>query len=105
MKTKLFILLFIFCSFAFAGEFGFISGVVTDKESGVSLPGVQIIVQNTDCGAVTNLEGYYEIYNIPPGKYELFVEYLGYTSIQIMNVEVFSDSTTALDIQMDQGNS
>ena len=105
MKKIIFLILFIFCSFAFAGEFGLISGVVTDKESGDALPGVQIIVENTDCGAVTNLEGYYEIYNIPQGKYQLLVEYLGYTSIQIMNVEVFSDSTVSLNIQMDQGNS
>lgn len=92
-------------SFALAKDFGFIAGIVTDKDSGEPLPGVQIIIEGTDCGAVSNLEGYYEIYNIPPGKHELFVEYLGYTSLKIMNVEVFADSTTKLNILMDQSSS
>jgi len=101
---KLYKSFLILTSIVLANDFGFISGVVTDKVTGEPLPGVQIVVEKTDCGAVTNLDGVYEIYRIPPGKHELFVEYLGYTSIRILNVQVVADSITKLDIAMDQGN-
>lgn len=94
----------LFASMLIAGDFGFIAGIVTDKETGDTLPGVQVIVEGTDYGAVTNIDGYYEIYKVPPGEYELFVDYLGYTSIKVMGVKVISDSTTTIDLNMDQGN-
>jgi hypothetical protein len=100
---KYFIII-IFTSFLFGGDFGFIAGTVTDKNSGETLPGVQVIIEGTDYGAVTNIDGYYEIYKVPPGKYELFIEYLGYTSIKVLGVQVVADSTTTLDLKMDQGN-
>lgn len=94
----------IFASVLFAEDFGYISGIVTDKNTGETLPGVQVIIEGTDHGAVTNIDGYYEIYKVPPGEYELFIEYLGYTSIKVLGVEVVVDSTTILNLQMDQGN-
>ena len=103
--NKYFIVIILFLtSLLFAGDFGFIAGTVTDKNSGETLPGVQIIIEGTDYGAVTNIDGYYEIYKVPPGQYELFIEYLGYTSIKVMGVKVTADSTTTLDLKMDQGN-
>ena len=103
--NKYFIVIILFLtSLLFAGDFGFIAGTVTDKNSGETLPGVQLIIEGTDYGAVTNIDGYYEIYKVPPGEYELFIEYLGYTSIKVMGVKVTADSTTTLDLKMDQGN-
>ncbi|MBN1406667.1 MAG: carboxypeptidase-like regulatory domain-containing protein [Calditrichaceae bacterium] len=103
--NKFFMLIVLFLtSFLFANDFGFIAGTVVDKNTGETLPGVQIIIEGTDYGAVTNIEGYYEIYKVPPGEYELFIEYLGYTSIKVMGVKVVADSTTAINLKMDQGN-
>ena len=94
----------LFASILIAEDFGFIAGTITDKNNDETLPGVQIVVEGTNYGSVTNIEGYYEIYKVPAGKYELFVEYLGYTSIKIIGVEVVADSITTLDLKMDQGN-
>jgi hypothetical protein len=104
MKKYLIAMIFILASFLMAEDFGFIVGTVTDENSGETLPGVQVVIEGTDYGAVTNIDGYYEIYKVPPGKYELFVEYLGFTSIKVLGVEVFADSTTTLNLKMDQGN-
>ncbi len=104
MKTLTILMIYICASILIAGDFGFIAGIVTDKETGETLPGVQVIVEGTDYGAVTNIEGYYEIYKVPAGDYELFVDYLGYTSIKVMGVKVVSDSITKIDHKMDQGN-
>ncbi|MEJ2542994.1 MAG: carboxypeptidase-like regulatory domain-containing protein [Calditrichaceae bacterium] len=104
MNKYFFVIVLLLTSLIFAGDFGFISGTITDKNSGDTLPGVQIVIEGTDYGAVTNIDGYYEIYKVPPGEYELFIEYLGYTSIQVMGVNVVADSTTTLDLKMDQGN-
>ena len=104
MNKYFIMILFVFASLLIAKDFGFIAGTVVDKNSGETLPGVQVIIEGTDYGAVTNIDGYYEIYKVPPGEYELFIEYLGYTSIKVLSVQVVADSTTTIDLEMDQGN-
>jgi Ca-activated chloride channel family protein len=37
---------------------------------------------------------------VPPGKYSLETEYIGYTSIKIKDVKVTADSTTTINIQL-----
>ncbi|MHA7942254.1 SusC/RagA family TonB-linked outer membrane protein [Formosa sp. 3Alg 14/1] len=61
MKTKISLLLMLFFSFtAFAQEME-ISGVVTSKNDGVPLPGVNIIVKGTSNGVSTDFDGNYSI--------------------------------------------
>lgn len=50
--------------------------------SGEDLAGVTLIIQGTAKGAMTNLEGEYQINNLPSGKYVLQVTYLGFESIE-----------------------
>jgi hypothetical protein len=48
------------CFLSFAQETKEIKGKVTD-ETGESLPGVNVLVQGTSTGAITDLEGNYSI--------------------------------------------
>lgn len=61
MRKLLYTSFLILTSIALANNFGFISGVVADKVTGEPLPGVQTVVEGTECGAVTNLDSVYEI--------------------------------------------
>jgi hypothetical protein len=84
----------------FASTTGKIAGKVTDKETGDPLPFVNIILEGTNYGAATDLEGNYVILSIPPGRYSVKAQYIGYQAVIVENVSVSIDLTTNLDFQL-----
>lgn len=62
---------------------GEVRGVVFDKTTGEALIGVSVIVQETQQGAATDLNGFFTINKIEPGNYTLRATYLGYDTIRI----------------------
>ncbi|OQX95134.1 hypothetical protein B6I21_07005 [candidate division KSB1 bacterium 4572_119] len=83
-----------------AGTTGKIAGTVTDAESGMPLPGVNVIVQGTMMGAATNLEGYFVILNVPPGVYSVKATMMGYTPITKTDARINIDLTTTIDFKL-----
>ena len=63
----------------FAGE---IRGKVIDKLTSEGLPGANVIIQGTNLGAATNMEGEYYIHKVSPGSFKLKVTYIGYRSLE-----------------------
>jgi hypothetical protein len=64
-----------------AGTTGKLVGKVVDKATGEPLIGVNVFLEGTSLGATTDLDGNYLILNIPPGKYTVIVQYVGYQEI------------------------
>jgi len=85
---------------AFAGTTGKIAGKVTDMQTGEPLPGVNVVISGTNIGAATNIQGEFFIINVPPGKYLLKVNLVGYAPVEVTNVEVTIDLTTSLDLEL-----
>lgn len=85
---------------AFAGNTGKIAGIVKDSQTGEALVGANVVIEGTTQGAATNLDGYYVILNIPPGKYTLTASAIGYVKKAISNVSVSLDLTTTVDFQL-----
>ncbi len=56
---------------------GVIRGQVIDRDTREGLPGANIVVQGTTLGAATDIEGRYEIANVPAGTYTVSVSYVG----------------------------
>ena len=81
-----------------AQDDGSISGVITDDESGETLPGVNVIIKGTSLGAATNMEGEYTIENIRPGEYSIQVSYVGYQRTLLTGIEVEAGESTELDV-------
>jgi hypothetical protein len=106
MRVKIYNLLFALLIFSvcgsllFAGTTGKIAGKVTDASTGEALAGANIIIEGTTLGAATDIDGYYAILNIPPGNYRLRIQYVGYRTIVVENVQVNVDFTTARDFQL-----
>lgn len=91
-----------FSSIIEAGTTGKIKGRIVDDKTGEPLIGVNVMIDGTMLGAATDLDGFYIILNIPPGKYNLKVSYIGYTTT-IIEVNVSVDLTTAQNFNlMDQ---
>ena len=60
------------------GQTGAITGSIIDAKSGETLPGVSVLIQGTDIGGVTNLEGGFTINNVPTGTVVVSFNFLGY---------------------------
>ncbi|HTY01769.1 MAG TPA: TonB-dependent receptor [Bacteroidota bacterium] len=83
-----------------AGTTGKIAGIVKDAQTGETLVGASVVIQGTAQGAATNVDGYYVILNLSPGKYSLVVSAVGYNKKTINDVAVSIDLTTNLDITL-----
>lgn len=103
-KILLFYLTVFSCSlsFTFAGTTGKITGKVTDTKTGELLPFVNITIGGTNLGAATDIDGNYVILNIPPGRYNVKAQYIGYQSVLVENISVSIDLTTTIDFKLSE---
>ncbi|MCD6399451.1 TonB-dependent receptor [candidate division WOR-3 bacterium] len=83
-----------------AGTTGKIVGRVYDAQTKQGLPGVNVIIEGTSMGAATDPDGYFIIMNVPPAKYKVTAQMIGYQSLTIEDVEVISDLTVTLDFPL-----
>ena len=100
MKNKLQIccifLLITQFSWAFQSQ-GTLSGTVTDAKTGETIPGATIQILETQLGAITNGEGFYNIPNIPAKTYNVQASFVGYETIIKYNVVIRSGGTPDLN--------
>ena len=79
-----------------------ISGNVKD-EAGVPLPGVNVILEGTSKGSVTDFDGNYSIDNVENGTYTLVASFLGYAkfsqSVTVSGADVLVNLTMKEDTQ------
>lgn len=75
-----------------------ITGTVTD-ESGISMPGVNVVLKGTTSGTITDLDGKYTIH-VPDNNSILVFSFLGYATIEktvgsqrMLNVSMGEDAT------------
>lgn len=74
-----------------------ISGKVTSAEDGLTLPGVNVVVKGTTLGAVTDIDGLYQI-QLPAESAVLVFSFIGYAR---QEVEVGTQSTIDIVLQLD----
>lgn len=77
---------------------GSIKGQVTDADTEEALPGVNVLIQQLQRGAPTDIDGEFEITDVPSGTYTLVVSFIGYERFQTA-IEV-GDSEVSLDIEL-----
>ncbi len=88
------------CTLA-AGQSTVISGRVTDKKTGEPLPGANIIVPGTYKGAVTKMDGSYEIAGLAPGDYDLKASMIGYTVQLRTGIRVEAQKTVQVHFNLE----
>ena len=81
-----------------------IRGQVTDNQSKQNLPYVNIIVLNTTptLGAVTDLDGYFEIKNVPIGRISIQATFIGYEPFIANNLELTSGKELILNFELQE---
>jgi len=81
---KIFILsIFLLTAIVAFSQNSTVRGFVYSKETGEPILYTNVYLQKTSFGIATDIDGYYNITKIPPGKYTLMVSYMGYDTLQI----------------------
>lgn len=62
---------------------GTVRGNVFDRETGEPIAYATVQIQTTNLGAVTNVNGFFTIADVPAGAYLLFASYVGYDSTTV----------------------
>lgn len=79
-----------------------IRGQIKDQQSGMPLPGVSIVLLNSQPvnGTVSNVEGYFSLSDIPVGRQSLQVSMLGYEPVYFNNLVLTSAKELYLEVAM-----
>ncbi|HPR27929.1 MAG TPA: TonB-dependent receptor [Chitinophagales bacterium] len=79
-----------------------IRGQVTDKQTTATLPGVNILVENSDplIGSASDPDGYFVLENVPVGRVSLTLTYVGYEPVFLNNLELTSGKELLLNVEM-----
>lgn len=78
---------------------GRIEGVITDAETGESLPGATVQLPDIGRGVAADAAGGFAIDRVPVGTHDLRVSFVGYR-VQQRTVEVLADEVTTVDIAL-----
>lgn len=93
LKSTLLLLLMLPMSFYAQNT---LTGVVTESETGLPVPGVNIVVKGTTNGAITDFDGNYTLQNVEEGDVILF-SFLGFA-----NQEIRYEGQNVLDVSLDE---
>ena len=79
-----------------------IRGTIIDNEGQFPLIGATVSLSNTDKGSVTDVDGNFRLTQVPIGRYELVIAYLGYEEKVIPNLLVQSGKELILNVALQE---
>ena len=89
------------CQVAPAGTAGILEGVIRDKKSGETLPGINVVIQPLKRGTSTDADGRYVFQNLPAGVYDVRFSHVGYRGVWVRGVVVNADLRTRLNQELE----
>ena len=97
---KILLLILLAPFFVYSGTTGKLAGTIKDAQTGEPLIGANVIIEGTNFGAATNVNGEYVILNIAPGRYNVKFSFIGYETTLMQDVSITVDQTTILQIKL-----
>ncbi|MEM9050837.1 MAG: TonB-dependent receptor [Bacteroidota bacterium] len=81
-----------------------VKGTIVDLDAQTPLPGVNVILIDSDpfIGAVTDIDGNFRIENVPVGRQNFLIKYIGYKTQTIPNVLVTAGKQVVLNVQIEE---
>ena len=79
---------------------GKITGTVLEASSGEPLPGVNVLIDGTTQGTMTDANGEFIIIGVRPGSYTIIASYIGFATAHREGVRVNVDLTTTIDFSL-----
>ncbi|MCB0631316.1 MAG: TonB-dependent receptor [Saprospiraceae bacterium] len=103
LRTSLFLTyLFFSVQLINAQNTGSLNGFVKDARTGEPLIGATVSLGDSGLGAVTDVDGFYQINDIPTTTYQVTAAYLGYTPDNRFNVIIRSVGNPALNFELQE---
>lgn len=94
LKIQVLVLIFFCSGFVLHAQNITVRGKVTDAETGIALPGVNVVLKGTTSGVITDINGNYTIESAN-GQAVLLFSYIGYIA-----QEYIADNTTILNVAL-----
>lgn len=79
---------------------GKLSGKIIDTDTKEPLIGANVLIEGTNLGAASDINGEYFILNITPGTYNVRVSYVGYAPKTFENVRIVANITYELNVDL-----
>ncbi len=96
IKTILSVLLFAVCISAYSQNS--ISGKIIDLETKAPIIGGNVYVSKLEKGTITNLDGEFQLSNIPEGDLQIVISFIGYTT-KTISIATASKSPIIIELQ------
>ncbi len=103
MKTQFLLFVFVFISLLSSAQLKQnFRGTITDQTSKFPLPGANISLTNGDesFGTTSNASGVFEVKNLPLGRYQLTVSFMGYETFLQKNIDLESGKEKVMNVEM-----
>ena len=81
---------------------GIIKGKVTNSLTNDPVMFANILVLGTDKGAVTDVDGNYEISDLTPGLYDVRASYVGFNDLTLFEIQVTSAKPVVVNFKMEE---
>jgi len=80
---------------------GVIKGSIVDRDTQQPLIGANIILDGTTMGAATDIEGHFEIRNVPVGSYSIRAHMIGYREQARANIHSVANRPTMVNLALE----
>jgi hypothetical protein len=102
MKTKILIALALLSGTLVFAQNGIIQGRVYNAINNEPLPFAAVIIQGTEIGVSTDIDGRYKIENLTPGLYNIEVQFLGFRTKAVFEIPVTNAKPARVDFPMEE---
>ncbi len=93
------IILMLLLSHLLYSQTGMVRGIVKNQSTGEPIVGAMVLVEGTPFGSTTDKLGWFEIKDVPPGRYGLVVTALDFEAKRI-EVSVLSDEVSYVNVEL-----
>ncbi|MBK9400884.1 MAG: carboxypeptidase-like regulatory domain-containing protein [Bacteroidetes bacterium] len=102
-RTKTLIICCLLTAYAqiLLAQTGSLRGKLTDKNNAETLIGATVAIEGTSLGAVTNIDGDYNIEKVPVGTYTIKISFVGYNAESIPGITIKENESTSLNLKME----
>ena len=83
-----------------AAQSGSIAGRITNRATSQPMSGVQIFLQGTNVGTLSDAQGRYLLLNVPAGRHVVMARFLGFSDATQRNIQVTAGETAAVDFEL-----
>ena len=104
MQNHLLLILLTISTYVLAQNTGTFSGQIIDEKTQYPLEGSSVILEGTNIGVITDVNGYFTFENVPAKSYNIQATYLGYESQTLYNVIVKSVGTPSLLFKLNEAS-